>query len=175
MCGIKLKDFAGVAGIIPAIKTYAPSLFIFEMDTDVLTQMLILGWGNKTMYEPMVNADPTISSLMCLEAYAEKWVQLPTIHKQISIGADNTKTKKEVIEQTGKNDVENKVAAFNSDQLITDGANSGTSNKEVIRTLTDSSFSLNAVFNNLTILEKSSIINTVLHDIANFYCVSIYQ
>ncbi|MFW3387882.1 UNVERIFIED_CONTAM: hypothetical protein RF648_17930, partial [Kocuria sp. CPCC 205274] len=102
------------------------------------------------------------------------WLLLPGYYKQVEIGANSYKTKKEVIETLGNKDVANKVAAFNSDVLITDGADIEITKGEVVRTITDSAFDLNAVFNNLTLLDKTAIINTVLHDIANFYCVSIY-
>lgn len=175
MCGIKLKDYAPVANIIARLQVLAPDLFIFKGVTpEQLNDMLIYNHGNRTVYEGVLGADLDSLSILLLGAYLEKWLLLPGYYKQVEIGANSYKTKKEVIETLGNKDVANKVAAFNSDVLITDGADIEITKGEVVRTITDSAFDLNAVFNNLTLLDKTAIINTVLHDIANFYCVSIY-
>lgn len=176
MCGIKLKEFATVGNIIPRLQVLIPDLFIFTgVTADQLTDMLIYNHGRRTIFDGVLGADLDTLTILLAGAYLEKWQLLPGIYKQVEIGANTSKTKKEVIESLGNKDSVNKVAAFNSEQLITDGAGIELTKGEVVRTVTDSAFDLTAVFNNLTLLDKSSIINTVLHDIANFYCVSVYQ
>ncbi|MFW3388128.1 UNVERIFIED_CONTAM: hypothetical protein RF648_19250, partial [Kocuria sp. CPCC 205274] len=163
MCGIKLKDWALQAQIFEHIKTFVPDLYLFiDMEPEQWNQLLIMAHGKRTVYEPVINGDPATVTIWLLTTYAEKWLQLPELNKQIKIGYSGNKVKTDITETTGKKDSVSQVAAFNSDQLITDGAGTATDKSEVIRTITDSAFDVNAVFNSLTVLEKSSIINTVL-------------
>ncbi|MFW3387996.1 UNVERIFIED_CONTAM: hypothetical protein RF648_18505, partial [Kocuria sp. CPCC 205274] len=97
MCGIKLKDYAPVANIIARLQVLAPDLFIFKGVTpEQLNDMLIYNHGNRTVYEGVLGADLDSLSILLLGAYLEKWLLLPGYYKQVQIGANSYKTKKEV-------------------------------------------------------------------------------
>ena len=99
-----------------------------------------------------------------------------------NLAANSSRKIKGTVSEKGtgntQSDTENKIAAFNSDTLVTDGGTSNTSdnttNKDTARESTDETFNLKSLLENLPLVERTNIINIVLKDVSNYLTVSIY-
>ncbi|MCS5736573.1 hypothetical protein, partial [Herbiconiux daphne] len=71
-----------------------------------------------------------------------------------------------------------KVTAFNSDTFIDDKAVDNHNNVDTVndrfRTMTDEVFSIKTAFDNLSLLQKTNIINAVVLDTVNYLTVTVY-
>lgn len=72
----------------------------------------------------------------------------------------------------------NKVSSFNDDTLVSDTGRNSLHNENSLgdsdRVLTDENFSLTQAFNNLQLLDKNNIINSIVKDVAQYISLSIY-
>ena len=158
----------------PFFDTYPPA------QVDALLEQY---FGDRFMFSKL--ATKTIADVCSgiVAVYSVKWTkQMEVLASDYELLASTSKKTTETINKTeardNTRDDVNKVSAFNTDDLITDtGATStGADNMtgDQTRTLTESNISLSDAFNNLSLLDKSNILNTVLKDISSYLTLDVY-
>lgn len=184
MCNTTLRQYLDGQSIWGAIKLAHNFPFI-NNDEDVATLDLMqsLNFGQKIVFSAFTGVNINSVAGQIVKLYSDKWNKLIEANNlAANIGANNTHKITENINFTGdKNgtgETDNKVSAYNSDDLITDtGASNNTTEKnitETVRSVTDETFNLQTAFNNLSLVEKNNIIGTVLKDVSNYLTVSVY-
>lgn len=151
--------------------------------TTTINQMLTVNYGQRRLFSGFKDITPEDAAKHIIAIYKDKWDALILAQADIgNISASQSKRTKGVETSTGNDsrDTEtiNKVSAFNSDDLLTDtgstttetGNKSGTVNNDV----TEETFNLKTLFENLPYVEQTSIINVVIKDVSNYLTVSIY-
>ena len=181
---VSLKQYLGTENIFDIIKSLHSFPFLEgEGKTEDLNNMLLINYGQRGLFSGFKDITVTNSAKYIVTIYADKWDKAIIAAANINNLAANSsrKIKGNVTEMgTGntKSDTENKVAAFNSDTLVTDGGTSNTSDnkttKDTDRESTDETFNLKSLFDNLPLVERTNIINIVLKDVSNYLTVSIY-
>ena len=180
---VNLKTWLAGGSIFTAIQTAENFPFFADTTTAEFDQMLSLAYGQRMVTSAFNSFDINVAGKFITKLYGEKWAAL--IQFNISppdIGAKSvTKTTGNQNTVGTKNDIsnsENKVSAFNSDDLITDTGTSNELDENVTQDITrDSSVSVidwQTVFNNLSLSERTNIISVVLKDVATYLTVSVY-
>lgn len=177
---IKLSDFLEHGSLFNELETIKPMPFMSVDDNVVLDSLLALQYGERTVYSKLLTTSFPDIAKMIVKTRGDYWDGL------IKIDDDEPSNKKRTLTETittnenrnNTRDDKNVVAAFNSDDLITNdgtlvvGADDLTGNKT--RTLTDENTSLHSAYYNLSLQQKNNIMNVVLLDVANFLTLSIY-
>lgn len=157
---------------------------IFAMVTGTdLDLMLDHDYGDRTLYKKVRNRDDSFHSVAIIAQYKKSWLKVLELNGlDITLGATNQRVLKETITEQvqvdSTQDVNNKVSAFNSDELITDTSNdtTGVNNSDGIkeRVLDDANININSAIHQLTAYQQSNIIARILSDVAKYYTISIY-
>lgn len=157
---------------------------IFTLVTGAdLDLMLEQDYGDKTLFSKIPNRDDSFHSTAIIAKYKMSWLKVMELNGlDIRLGAINQRILKETITEKVKvdstQDVNNKVSAFNSDELIIDTGNdtTGINNSDGVkeRILDDANININSAINQLTAYQQSNIIARILSDVANYYTISIY-
>ena len=144
---------------------------------------LAFSFGERTMSNNVLNLDVVTISELIIERFGDKWDSLiDTAITDFKLGSDNTVVTDSVTtsqtDNTGSVENLNKISGFNDAELITD---TGTSTDDVksetgTKTTVNSNYQLNlkSLFNNLKMLDKTNIINTVQNDVTNYLTIYIY-
>lgn len=180
---VNLKTWLAGGSIFTAIQSSKNFAFFTDNTPAELDQMLSLTYGQRMVTSAFNSFDIDVAGKFITKLYGEKWDAL--IQFNISppeLGA------KSITKITGKqntvgtkNDVsnsENKVSAFNSDDLITDTGARNELDESITQDITrDSSVSVidwQTAYNNLSLAERTNILNIVLKDVATYLTVSVY-
>lgn len=157
---------------------------IFAMVTGSdLDLMLDQNYGDRSLYSKVRKRDDSFHSIAIIAQYKQSWLKVMELNGlDIKLGATNQRVLKETITEQVKvdstQDVNNKVSAFNSDDLITDTSNdtTGVNNSDGIkeRILDDANININSALKQLTAYQQSNIIACILSDVAKYYTISIY-
>ena len=180
---VNLKTWLTGGSVFTAIQTAENFPFFSDNTPAELDQMLSLTYGQRLVTSAFNSFDINVAGKFITKLYGEKWKAL--IEFNVSppdLGAKSfTKTTGSQNTVGTKNDVsnsENKVSAFNSDALITDTGARNELDENVTQDITrDSSVSVinwQTAFNNLSLSERTNIINVVLKDVATYLTVSVY-
>ena len=180
---VNLKTWLTGGSVFTAIQTAENFPFFADNTPAELDQMLSLTYGQRLVTSAFNSFDINVAGKFITKLYGEKWNAL--IEFNVSppdLGAKSfTKTTGSQNTVGTKNDVsnsENKVSAFNSDALITDTGARNELDENVTQDITrDSSVSVinwQTAFNNLSLSERTNIINVVLKDVATYLTVSVY-
>lgn len=180
---VNLKTWLTGGSVFTAIRTAENFPFFADNTPAELDQMLSLTYGQRLVTSAFNSFDINVAGKFITKLYGEKWKAL--IEFNVSppdLGAKSfTKTTGSQNTVGTKNDVsnsENKVSAFNSDALITDTGARNELDENVTQDITrDSSVSVinwQTAFNNLSLSERTNIINVVLKDVATYLTVSVY-
>lgn len=180
---VNLKTWLTGGSIFTAIQTAKNFPFFADTTPAEFDQMLSLTYGQRMVTSAFNSFDINVAGKFITKLYGEKWAAL--IKFNISppdIGAKSvTKTTCNQNTVGTKNDIsnsENKVSAFNSDDLITDTGARNELDENVTQDITrDSSVSVidwQTAFNNLSLAERTNIINIVLKDVSNYLTISVY-
>lgn len=180
---VNLKTWLTGGSVFTAIQTAENFPFFADNTPAELDQMLSLTYGQRLVTSAFNSFDINVAGKFITKLYGEKWKAL--IEFNVSppdLGAKSfTKTTGSQNTVGTKNDVsnsENKVSAFNSDALITDTGARNELDENVTQDITrDSSVSVinwQTAFNNLSLSERTNIINVVLKDVATYLTVSVY-
>lgn len=157
-------------------------IFALVTGTD-LDIMLDQDFGDRILFRKIHNRDDSYHSTAIIAKFKKSWLKVMELNGiDIKLGATNQRILKETITEKIKRDSsqdnEQKVSAFNSDELITDtGSNTkGADNSDGIkeRTLDDANININSAINQLTAYQQSNIIARVVSDVAGYYTISIY-
>lgn len=181
---VNLKTWLNGGSLFTAIRKYSNFPFFTEVSTTELDQMLVLMYGGRIMSSSCIGVNITLVARLITVVNGKKWLALYNFinDNTIDLGA------REVIKTEGsentvgtKVDVstsENKVSAFNSDDLITDTGSENkldeNTTKGVNNVETVSVSDWQTVFNNLSAMERTNIISVVLKDVASCITVSVY-
>lgn len=180
---VNLKTWLAGGSIFTAIQTAENFPFFVDNTPADLDQMLSLTYGQRLVASAFNNFDVNTAGKFIVKLYGEKWNALIAFNvTPPDLGAKSSTRTKGTQNTTGaKNDIsetENKVSAFNSDNLITDtGAhNELTENtsQDVVRDSTVDVIDWQTAFNNLSLSERTNIISVVLKDVATYLTVSVY-
>lgn len=180
---VTLGQYMQSGSIWGGIQALEPFPFLVTTPPAKMDILLELGYGEQWMFhklgaKPVSDVCATIVAL-----YKDQWLRLIEVQAlDIDIGSGLSKKQTETISKkevrnNSRDDV-NKVSAFNSDELINNDGSVSTGlddlKGDTTRTLTDSQISLVEAFNNLNLLGKSNILNTVNKDVASFLTLDIY-
>lgn len=180
---VNLKTWLTGGSIFTAIQSNLDFPFFSYAPPAELDQMLSLTYGKRMVASAFNNVDVNTAGKFISNLYGEKWDAL--IKFNISppdLGAKSTTRttgKQNTIgTKNGVSNTENKVSAFNSDDLITDtGANNELEENTMEDITRDSSISVidwQTAFSNLSLAERTNIISVVLKDVASYLTVSVY-
>ena len=180
---INLKTWLVGGSIFTAIQTAENFPFFSDTPPAELDQMLSITYGNRMVASAFNNFDINTAGKFITKLYGEKWNAL--IQFNISppdLGAKSTtKTtgnQNTVGTKNGVSNTENKISAFNSDDLITDTGAHNALDENITQDITrGSSVSVidwQTAFNNLSLSERTNIISVVLKDVATHLTVSVY-
>lgn len=180
---VTLGEYMQSGSIWGGIQALEPFPFLVTTPPARMDILLELSYGEQWMFHKLGVKPVSEICANIVAVYKDQWLRLIEVQAlDINIGSGLTKkqtetsTKTEV--RTNSRDDVNKVSAFNSDELINnDGATSTGSDDlegDTTRVLTDEQISLVNAFNNLSLLDKSNILNTVNKDVASFLTLDIY-
>lgn len=165
------------------IRGLAPLPFFDTVPPAQLDVQTVLSFGDRFMFSKLVTVTVAQMSVNIVSLYKDKWTKLvEVLAYDYDVMANTSKKTTDVTHKTeardNTRDDVNKVSAFNTDDLITDtGATStGADNLtgDIDRTLTEANISLSDAFNNLSLLDKNNIIQTVIKDVANYMTLDVY-
>ena len=181
---VNLKTWLNGGSIFTAIQTYEEfPFFSWDCTPADLDQMLSLTYGQRLVASSFNNFDINVAGKIIAKLYSEKWNALIKFNiTPPDIGAKSTtKTtgKQNTIgTKNGVSNTENKVSAFNSDDLINDTGSHNALDENTTQDITqDSSISVidwQTAFSNLSLAERTNIISVVLKDVASYLTVSVY-
>lgn len=165
------------------IRGLAPLPFFDTVPPAQLDVQTVLSFGDRFMFSKLVTVTVAQMSVNIVSLYKDKWTKLvEVLAYDYDVMANTSKKTTDVTHKTeardNTRDDVNKVSAFNTDDLITDtGATStGADNLtgDIDRTLTEANISLSDAFNNLSLLDKNNIIQTVIKDVASYMTLDVY-
>lgn len=138
-------------------------------------------FGNMPLYSRLENQNVHSVAIMIVAKYGDKWKRIMEA-KGLDFGAERTRIVNESRnkdESTTSNTVgKNKVSAYNSESLIDDTGNesdeTGTLTNTAGREMTDSTITVQGVYDSLTLADKLHIINVALNDVASFMKLDVY-
>lgn len=177
-----LLDHTPIADIETLADIDLSPIFAIVTGSD-LDLMLDHSYGDRSLYSKVQKRDDSFHSIAIVAQYKQSWLKVLELNGlDIKLGATNQRVLKETITELVKvdttQDVNNKVSAFNSDDLITDTSNdtTGVNNSDGIkeRILDDANININSAINQLTAYQQSNIITRILSDVAKYYTISIY-
>ena len=181
---VSLKQYLGTENIFNIIKSlYSFPFLEGDGKTEDLNNMLLINYGSRAVFSGFIDITVDDVAKHLISVYNDKWDKLITSAAGITnLAANSSRKIKGTVSEKGtgntQSDTENKVAAFNSDTLVTDGGTSNTSDntttKDTDRESTDETFNLKSLFENLPLVGRTNIINIVLKDVSNYLTVSIY-
>ena len=157
--------------------------FINDDNKSVLNNLLIVKYGDKTLYSKFELLTVNEIAEMILLTHKTHWLELVSFKdSELNPFAGSKNVITETITETGNivnnNDRVNKVSAYNDDELIVNDGDSTISNEqkkgETIRTLTSENFDYRNAYNNLSLSDKTNILKIVIKDIADFLTLTIY-
>lgn len=181
MTKIKLKNFLDGVSVFGEIDNIRAFPFITPETIDVLDTMLVLEYGERNVYNPIVDCNIEIIAKMIVVKYGKAWDNY-VLSESLSNNINDRTEITEIIENNDevnrKEDSINKVSAYNAPDLIDDTGSSSddltTTAGRRERTLTDERVNVFNSYKLLGILSKDSIIAKVQHDIVSFMTINIY-
>lgn len=177
-----LNDFISVDGLFKHIYTHKQGLSLFTIEQSAtMDSLLILKYGERLLYQKLTAFNIAQISEMIVNQYGSKWDTLIEIGK-----LDKLSTNVRVVTETTTNnekrsnsrDDKNLISAYNDDALIVNDGSTSTGSDDLTgmetRTLKDETIDLKTAYNNLSLSDKNSILNTIMKDVVDFLTLSIY-
>lgn len=180
---VLLGDYMRQGSLWEGVRALEPFPFFDTFSAQQLDLFTEETYGNRIMFSRMVTKPIADVAVGIVANFKTKWEQLIELQaSNIDVTASNSKTTTEKVDKSEKrnlkNDNTNKVSAFNTDELITNDGSASTGSDQLIvdntRTLTEANISLKDAFNNLSLLDKSNILATVLKDVASYLTLDVY-
>ena len=177
-----LDEFLFNESLFDRIQTLSPYPFFDTVHPIKMDELLKIKFGERLVFIKFLNVDLDTIALFINSEFGKKWQNIIiALESDIKIGSErvlseNTDNK---ILNTGNNVTENKVSAFNSDELVIDKADDNSSNSEIdnqtVKTTSEKLNSFATVYNNLSMIQKLNIINAVISDVAKHLTLDIYK
>lgn len=176
-------DSGDLWGNIKTVKDYP---FFIDFPAANLNDFTDLTFGNRPLYSKFnteTGLDVEAAAKFIVMQYDKKWLGLISVNAiGFDLAAAETEKKTETsneTETTGREtETLNKVSAFNSEDLVTDGGTTsnetGDRDKEGKKITTSGKQSLSAAWGNLTMTEKLGIVRTITGDVACFLSLETY-
>lgn len=180
---VNLRSYLTGGSIFTAIQTVENFPFFTDNSPTDLDYMLSINYGNRQMFSAFIDVPVNTVAKHIVKLYGDKWTQLITFNSTaVNFGASSSTKTTGSQKTTGvKNDTSeatNKVSAYNSDDLIVDTGSNNVANENTTKDVDNDSlvevYNLETAFNNLSLVEKTNIINVVLKDVATYLTVSVY-
>ncbi len=179
---MKLREYLDGVNIFALMDAINPLPFTPPLQLVNLDLRLKVIYGNKPLFSSFEGLDPEIVANLLVLDFSEKWEKLIDVLAQ----AGNVNPRREITEtitsgetRTNTSNTLGKVSGFNSDELLTNDGSEveglDVSDGERIRTLTDSQINLQLTFNMLNVIDKNSILQTVMADVSKYLTLSIYK
>lgn len=181
MLEITLSQFLENESIFSRIQTLSPYPFFDTMLAVDMDTALVINYGERVIYPKLHNISIDKLASIINSLYGSNWEKLIAINTlDFKSGAEkivNETTNNNVI-STGANSTDNKVSAFNSDELVTDtkdvGSSTNTEDLTGVKQISEKTISLRTAYNNLLLTQKTNILNIVLKDVASYLTLDIY-
>jgi uncharacterized protein (DUF697 family) len=178
-----LDDFMRQGSIWTGIRALEPFPFFDAFSPVQLDMFMGEAFGRRHMFSKSVTKTVDEVAIGIVAHFKDKWYKLIEVRAmdynlQSSGGKTTTEKVGKSEKRNLKNDNTNKVSAFNTDELITNDGSSSAGSDQLIadntRTVTEANISLIDAFNNLSLLDKSNILSTVLKDVASYLTLDVY-
>lgn len=178
-----LRSYLSENSVWASIKAITPLPFLEGDGVNNVDALTKINYGSRLMFSGFDGVAVEMVANNIVSLYGEKWDALIKANvSAIDITLQYGNTRKETTttsgNKTGETNQEDKVSAYNSDDLITDKGHAGTSKEDTtgtnIKTYEGGQNSLEYLFNNLPLLDKTNIINTVVRDVVNYLTISTY-
>lgn len=176
-----LNDYlSGKSSLFTAINDVEAFPFITG-DAENLDLILKINYGQRQLFAPY--SDVSINSLASLlvAEYGETWrdyVKIAALKENVNERREVTETITENEDRLSSREDANKVASFNSVELVVnDGSTSTTTDdneSEKVRTLTDENISPQASYALLSNMARASILKNVMQDVSKALTLAIY-
>lgn len=176
-----LREWLGNDSIWGAIKS--GQNFPFIGDATELDLMQVINYGSRNMFTGFNGISVTVAAGQIIKLYSDKWNKLYSFQNKIdNIGVTSSRTIGDNTtvntHKLGDGETINTTAAYNSDEMVKDSGvdfnNQETITEDTQKDSTDETFSIQAAFQNLPLVEKTNIINIVIKDVASYLTTSIY-
>lgn len=182
MSEITLAEFLDQINFWGRVQALSPYPFFDTIAPDELDMKLILDHGERIVYPKIINLDLDKLIKLFNSTYSSKWENLILVNDIDIINGSEKSINESVnsnVINTGSNELDHKVSAFNTPDLIIDSAdhtaNTNTTDGINTRILTEKTKSLNTAYNNLLLSQKINIISIVTKDASSFLTLDIYQ
>jgi len=155
----------------------------FTFINDNSNTSLSFMFGDRVMSNNVLSLDVVTISQLIVNRFGSKWDTLISSNMDdLNIGSDKTKVIKSTTDttnnNTGTSESINKVSGYNEDVLITDTGVNNSDSKVVTGNIENENITyelnLKSMFDNLNLLDKTNILNTVQSDIVNYITIYIY-
>lgn len=177
-----LDEFLFNDSLFERIETLSPYPFFDTVHPLKMDELLKIKFGERLVFRKFLNVDLDTIALFIHSEFNNKWNNIIlTLESDIKNGSERVLSENtdNTISNIGSNVTENKVSAFNSDELVIDKADNNTSNSETdnktVKTTSEKLTSFATVYNNLSMAQKLNIINTVISDVAKHLTLDIYK
>lgn len=157
--------------------------FIKEYDSETLDLLYTSLYGRHTVPKNIENLDVSDVAHLIVISFGKKWEQQhELLHEELMLGVERKtqtdETGQDETKQETKSDRQNKVSAYNDDEMITsDGSQDETTDstdKESNKNTETTETSFKTVKEQLELLNSSFIRETVFQDIRNMLSLSIH-
>ena len=177
-----LDEFLFNDSLFDRIQTLSPYPFFDTVHPLKMDELLKIKFGERLVFRKFLNVDLDTIALFINSEFGKKWQNIiATLETDIKVGSERVLSENidNKVLNTGNNVTENKVSAFNSDELVIDKADDNSSNSEIdnktVKTTSEKLISFADIYNNLSMVQKLNIINTVISDVAKHLTLDIYK
>ncbi len=177
-----LRDYLSTGSLWGEIKNVEDFPFIGDSSTELDFQQKI-EFGERSLFPPFSEVELPDIAIVIVKLYGDKWNSLISAEvDKYNITSDDEKIISETVDSDkvidGENTTENKVSAYNSENLLTESGDTlnstNTETLDSVKSRTETNKSLENVYINLNKIEKLNIINTVLNDVSKYLTLQIY-
>lgn len=177
---MKLKEFLEGKNLFTELGSVEPFPFIAGNEA-LLETMLILNYGERDVFTPLETLDGVITANVLNLEFSRVWasyIQGEGLLDQLHSEKTTTSTTNNTLNRQGVKTDEEKIAAYNSTNLLTNGGSDSTNTEdetnleEINSKIVDKD--LIKAYNVLNEYGRKTVIKQVLQDISNFLTVDIY-
>lgn len=179
-----LRSYLAGGNLFDEIKAIKSFPFLEGVgDTDTLNRMLKIHYGDRWLFKGFADEPMAEVAKMIIKSFADRWDGIIRAYVDLNnLGAADVRTLRENKSDTSTRDNNSetleKVSAFNSDDLLTDNGrtvtdsavDTGSGERELVETRS----SYKDLINNLTLTQKTDIVNIVVMDVSRYLTISIY-
>lgn len=156
--------------------------FILDDNVKVFDALMMFHYGNRIVFASVEMMEVEQVAELIASKYVEKWTKLVEAHTlPFELGSTTELTTESEVTDQNKQDSSDdldKVSAYDSPELIVNAAKSLSGEEQMNINLDKTKLvekkDINSVFDNLHLLQKNNIIETVIRDVADFLTLYIY-